>query len=255
MVTKYSIDFSSKTYFLNLVLLVIFLLLISISIFNSIKRQHELEKIDALLDFISKYEKIIDEDRMHKHELLNNLLILKSYKNSKEYKIALNDLIDTYDSNKNISIKNICKLPAGLKGIIYYKIKNSNCEKLRTQIHITKEASLLLENLEQKKYTSLCKIFCIHLDNSLEASINSKEKELFISIYKENTYIVIEIENTFQDKIDLKMIYKEKYSTKENSRGIGLFIAKLIEKNNKNITTSNIVVNDMFISQIKIKVD
>ena len=257
MVTKYSIDFTSKTYFVNLVLLAVFLVLISIVIHDNIKSQKEIEKTETLLDFISKYEKIIDDDRINRHEMLNNLLILKSFKkkNTIEFSKMLDDFISLYDKKGQYTIKNIYKLPSGLKGILYYKIKDINCDNLKILINVSKEVSIPLEKLNHKEYVSLCKILGIVADNSFEASEDSDEKEVSINIYKEKDYIIMDIENTFKNKVELDKLNSKHYSTKGKGRGLGLFIADMIIRKSENITMSQKIIDNRFLTQIKIKVD
>lgn len=257
MVTKYSIDFTNKTYFVNIILLIIFLILISIVIYDNIKSQKEIEKTETLLEFISKYEKMIDDDRVNRHEMLNNLLILKSFKKKRsvEFDKTLDDFIASYDKKGRYTIKNIYKLPSGLKGILYYKIKDINCDNLKTLINISKEVSAPLEKLNHKEYVSLCKLLGIVLDNSFEAAQDSNEKEVIINIYKENNYVIMDIENTFKNKVELDKINNKHYSTKGKGRGLGLFIADMIIRKNENIKMSQRVIDNRFLSQIKIKVD
>ena len=58
---------------------------------------------------MSKYEKIIDEERINRHEMLNNLLMLKSFKNknSKKYDDTINEIIKLYEKNGKETIKNV----------------------------------------------------------------------------------------------------------------------------------------------------
>ena len=90
-------------------LLVVLIFIVFISYLNDeFKIKNEIEKVDILLDNISNYERIIDDNRINSHEMLNNLLLLKSYKNknSKKFEKLLDDLILMYDKNGK-SIRNI----------------------------------------------------------------------------------------------------------------------------------------------------
>ena len=168
---------SSTTYIGNLILLISFLILIVIIYRKERKVEKEVENTRVLLDFMAQYEKKIDEDRINRHEMLNNLLILKSYKdkNTKKFNDTLDDFIEVY-SKKGLNFKNIYKLPSGLKGIIYYKLNAIKNEKVNVNINISKHLSGVLENMDHKSYTMLCKIVGITFDNAIEASIKSKQK-------------------------------------------------------------------------------
>ena len=109
-----NISFLTYTnYISSIVLLIIFSIFIIMVIYNEQKVEKEISKTEALLDFMADYERKIEEDRINRHEMLNNLLILKSYsnKNSKKFNETLDELINTY-SKKGIDIKNIYKLPS-----------------------------------------------------------------------------------------------------------------------------------------------
>ncbi len=252
---KYITDFSEKNYINNMLLLVIFAIILFISLYNNYKAKKEVEKTETLLDFMSKYEKIIDDDRINRHEMLNNLLILKSSvgKSKKEYMEILESIIATYDKKGKETVKNIYKLPSGLKGIIYYKIRDMKQNNLNINVNISREVTIPLEKLTHKEYVCLCKIIAITLDNANEASKESEEKVVFIDIYQEknNTYLIIE--NTFANKVDLNKVNKMNYSSKGKGRGLGLYVANMFLKESKKIEMNQSIDNNRFVSKIIVK--
>ena len=135
---KYCEEFTPSIYFSNLILLLCFIIVIGIAIYNYYTAKKEVEKTEILLSFMSKYEKIIDDNRINRHEMLNNLITLKSIKkkNTKEFESILDELIENYDK-KGTSIKNIYKLPEGLKGIFYYKLYGQ--KKIKVNLNISKK--------------------------------------------------------------------------------------------------------------------
>lgn len=241
-------------YVMNLILLVIFVVFLIMIIYNEQKIKKEIEKTETLLDFMTNYEKKIDEDRINRHEMLNNLLILRSYKNknSKEYNEILNELINKYN-NSGTNFKNIYKLPSGLKGILYYKIKDIKNKKINILINISKQLSDHLKKLDSKTYTIMCKIVAITFDNAIEAAMESKEKIINFDVYNELNNIVIEIGNTFKNKIELNKLDAKNYSTKGKGRGLGLYVVKNMLVNINNIKMKQDVNDNMFITKIFIK--
>ena len=177
LISKYEKSFNTTTYFTNLILILIFTGLMFISVRNNIKAKKESEKIETLLKFMSKYEKIIDEERINRHEMLNNLLMLKSFKNknSKKYDDTINEIIKLYEKNGKETIKNVSTLPSGLKGILYYKVEDMKNNEIDVNINISKKIKSLLDIINTKEYVSLCKIFGIVLDNACDAAKESKE--------------------------------------------------------------------------------
>ena len=251
---KNVINISFTTYIGNLVLLVIFLIMIIIIFYNYRKAEKEIENTKILLNFMIDYEKQIEDDRINRHEMLNNLLILKSYdnKNSQKFSETLDDLIESYNKN-NIGFKNIYKLPSGLKGIVYYKVNEIRNKNIIVNINISKRLSDCLGNLSNKTYAAVCKIVGITFDNAIDAVVNSKDKIINFDVYEESNRIVLDIENSFNNKIDFNKIGTKNYSTKGKNRGLGLYIVKNIIKNNSDISIEQYVDGNIFISKIYVK--
>lgn len=256
LVLKYEKSFNTTTYFTNLILILIFTGLMFISVRNNIKAKKESEKIETLLNFMSKYEKIIDEERINRHEMLNNLLMLKSFKNknTKKYDDTINDIIKLYEKNGKETIRNVSNLPSGLKGVLYYKIEDMKHYDINVNINISKRAKSLLDIIETKEYVSLCKIFGIVLDNACDAAKESNDKFVFIEIYEINSIIHINIENSFKNKIDINKLNDQYYSTKGKGRGLGLFLANKLIKESESLDMVQRVENNMFVTEICITI-
>lgn len=236
-------------------LLVILIFVIFISYLNDeFKIKNEIEKVDVLLDNISNYERIIDDNRINSHEMLNNLLLLKSYKNknSKKFEKLLDDLILMYDKNGK-SIRNISILPNGLKGIIYYKINGLDKVGYKVSVNISKQVSSKIEKIKNEDFVILCKCFSILLDNAIDACSSLKKKTISIDIYKENNSIVFSICNTCEKDVEIEFINKKNYSTKGKNRGLGLYIVSNLLDNCNNITLSQENTGSYFISKLIVK--
>lgn len=203
---------------------------------------------------MSKYEKIIDEERINRHEMLNNLLMLKSFKNknSKKYDDTINEIIKLYEKNGKETIKNVSTLPSGLKGILYYKVEDMKNNEIDVNINISKKIKSLLDIINTKEYVSLCKIFGIVLDNACDAAKESKEKSVFIEVFEIENKIYINVENSFKNKVDVNKLKEQYYSTKGKGRGLGLFLANKLIKESESIDMVQRVEEDRFISEITV---
>ena len=243
---------STKIYLSNVIILGCLMIIIILTIKAYLNNFKEQQKMEALLSFMSKYEKTIDEDRINKHELLNDLLILKSLNknNSKEYNELLNNLIDKF-TNKGIKIKNVYKLPSGLKGILYYKLYGLEEKGYDININVSNKTINLLKKINNNDYINLNKIVGIVIDNAIEASSKTNNKYILIDIYNDNG-IVIEISNSFKGKVDINSINDKYYSTKGKNRGLGLFIINKLIKSS-NISYEQIINDSIFTTIIKIK--
>lgn len=250
-----NIDTSSIITYIVSLLLVILIFVIFVSYLNDeYKIKNELEKVDVLLDNITNYEKIIDDNRINSHEMLNNLILLKSVKNknTKKYDKMLDDMIITYDKNGK-GIKNISLLPKGLKGIIYFKI--NDLSDLSVSVNISKRLSDSIEKMNHEEFVILCKCTSILLDNAIDACKDTESKRLLIDIYKENDNIIISIENSCREEVEIELINTKYYSTKGKDRGLGLYIVKNLLTKSKIIFLEQENNNDCFISRLKIKKD
>ena len=205
---------------------------------------------------MTKYEQIIDEERMNRHETLNNLLLLKSIKdkNSVDFDVSMKDIICLYEKNGKETIKNIGTLPTGLKGILYYKMDSMKKFDIDVMARISNTASPIIEELKGKDYNSVCKILSILLDNANEAACESKEKSVLIDISALDGTLNIIVENSFKDKVNIKKLHNRYYSTKGNGRGLGLFLANKIVKENNNVNLVQNIHGDRFVSEIIVNV-
>lgn len=252
--TKLSLEYDYEKFLFNLLLLSVFLFFIVFAFIKNHLAQKEKQEKETLLEFISEYEKIIDENRINKHEMLNNLIILRSFedKNPEEYNKVLDDLIVTYDNNSDACIKNISKLPTGLKGILYYKINDMRNKNINLNVNISKRVSSPLEKLPLDEYVILSRIIGIVMDNALEASIKSKEKFVMIEVFEQNDNVIIIIENSYNNKVDVNDLKKKNFSTKGKSRGLGLYIANMLLKKSKHIEMTQ-HAEELFITKLTIK--
>lgn len=246
---------SAENFMFSFVLFCIFmiLLVLLISEFFKIKTKDEEQK--QLLKIMGDYEIILDKTRENRHEMINNLLVLKGEKNknSRRYNDILDELIKQYDTNKMSSYSGLYKLPNGLKGLVYYKIARIKNNDVNFRTIISDKMYDEFNNLDTKIYYKVCKIMGILIDNAVEASINSKEKTLLIYIYEQcNGNIVISIENSYNALLDIHDINKKGYSTKGKNRVLGLFIANRTIEEEKLLRLRQYVFESTFISELKI---
>lgn len=246
---------SIKGFFVSFTLITFFLLLCLILIYQYFKNKHIEDEQHALLKLMNEYEGILDRDRINRHEMINNLLVLKSYPNkaTKGYDKILDNIIEDYQSKKSKNYANLYKLPSGIKGIVYYKITNITDNNIEFNTVISKESTKNIERLESKLYFNVCKIIGILLDNAIEACTLADKKEILLDIYTNENINCIYIENTYKGSIDINQINKKGYSSKGKGRGLGLHIVNKIIKENKNLEIEQYINNDKFVTILKIK--
>lgn len=244
-----------KSFIISSILIAFFLLLCIILLYQYFKNKNSEEEQQTLLNLMNEYETILDNDRINRHEMLNNLVVLKSYpkKNTKEYEKVLDDIIETYQNKKSKNYANLYSLPSGIKGIVYYKIANINDNNIKFNTYISKESAKNIEKLDSKLYFNICKIMGILLDNAIEACKETDNKEILLDIYSEDKVNFIYIENTFKGNVDINQINKKGFSSKGKGRGLGLHVVNKIIKDNKELDLEQNINNKKFITILKIK--
>lgn len=228
---KLIFDYSNfDNYLINIFILVLFIGVIVFLFIEALKLVKEKEKQESLLNYMAKYEELIDSQRINRHEMLNNLITLKSFKNknSKEFTKALDELISVYDKNDLAGLQSIYNLPSGIKGLLYYKIYDIRNKGVEVVVNVGRNTISFFDNLESNYYMEICKVLGILLDNAGEAASKSKEKNVVIDIYKDNrnNKICVYIENSKTGEINLKTINEKHVSSKGKGRGLGLFIVQ-----------------------------
>lgn len=247
---------SKYNYFSNLLFTILVLLFVYLIMNNKIKILKVEEKQRVLLEYLTSYEKIIDKSRINQHEILNNLLILKSFKNknSKEFSDTLNEVIYEYGKIKYENVKNIDKLPTGIKGILYYKINNIKKSGIKLNFYYSTDLEKIWPKINNKSYIALCKMFGIFIDNSIEAAKESNKKIIVVDIYLIKNELNIYIENSTKGNVDIEKMKEKNMSTKGKSRGLGLYIAYNLQRNNNKIKIKQYNKNNNFVTEMSIKV-
>lgn len=208
----------------------------------------------SLLNIMSEYEGMLEKDRINRHEMINNLLVLKSFddKNSDKYKEILDDIIKEYQENKSKTYRSLYSLPNGVKGIVYYKMSNIIDQGIEFTSEIGNMVYEEFDKLESKLYYKVCKIVGILIDNAIEAAVDTKEKFILIEMFKQKNTLNIIIENSFNNNVDLNDINKKGFSTKGKNRGYGLHIVNKLVKSSDDIFFKQSISNSKFLSELKI---
>ncbi len=244
-----------EIFVVSMLVMSFFLILCFIMIFQYFKNKHNEEEQQSLLDLMSEYETILDNDRINRHEMLNNLIVLKSIKDksSKEFEETLNDIIDDYQDKKSELYSKLYKLPSGIKGIIYYKMAHIKNLNINLELVISPLIKDNFEKLDSKLYFKVCKILGIVLDNAIEASSLTENKILLIDIYLEDDDLVVYVENSFANNIDLNLIHRKGFSTKGSNRGYGLYVVKKMLEDTELLNFNQSIENNRFVTVFKIK--
>ena len=220
------------------IILYLFIIYTGIILFRNTLSKQKIEiQYNQMLDYVTEYEDIINEQGKKNHEYKNQLMILdgfleeKKYKQVKEY---LNTIIGDQTFGQNYKIKQLSNFPnGGIKGLMYYKINKMEENKIKYFLYVTEDVKKNFENIDLNLYKDITKIFGVIIDNAIDACLETKKKEIVIDLKTEDNFIVINIDNTYENK-DIKKVGKKGYSTKGKGHGFGLSLVKdIIRKNNR----------------------
>jgi two-component system sensor histidine kinase AgrC len=146
------------------------------------------------------------------------------------------------------------KVPVGgLKGLFYYKFLDIEKFSIRLTLDIDDNLSKI-EKLDTVTYKNLVKLLGIYLDNAIEASKKSKEKELEIEIFTKEKTINFVISNTYCNNIDVSKLGNAGYSSKGKNRGYGLALANDILNQGNNIIETKDISSNMYSVFLTIKI-
>ena len=242
----------SKIFIINLIIMVVYciLSLAIVNVFNEYEK--EKEELTYQKFYNETLEYLMEDLRRFKHDYNNKLAVfggylqLGKYDELKKYykEVAVDCNCNMFSNNKSIlKIKN-----AGLLGLLFYKLKIAKQKNVVFFIDIKNTINHI-----DMKINDFCEMLGILIDNAIESAEKTQERQVFFDFYSEDKYYIFQIENSVEEKVDIKNIYKKDYTTKGTNRGMGLYIVKNIIKNNTNIRIKTRCTEDRFIQKIYLK--
>lgn len=218
------------------------------------------KEYDQLLEFMTTYEEEVETQRTLRHETKNEFLAIRAKICDKEKESEIINYIDeilgdTYSVKKEKYAK-FGYLPAnGIKGLCYFKVQKAEELGIKVSINISKKIkNSTVFDLDLKQQREFAKILGVFIDNAIEASSESEDKELGIEAYSnlENEFRMI-ISNTYNNEIDEEKIGKESFTTKGKNRGHGLLLVNQIVQKNNIFETKRNIKNDIYSQTIIVK--
>lgn len=246
-----------STFLLSSVILIFLIFLIAILLYQYFKRKTAEDEKQQLQALMHEYENVLNQTSENRHEMLNDLLILRSIadKNSSEFTRTLDGIIRQYDTKKFKKYTSLAKLPTGVKGMIYYKIAFIKENEINFDTVVNGVDYAKFEAMDKELYYKVCKILGILMDNAIDACVDSDKKKLVVSVYTENEDLCVEIDNSYSGIVDTDEIKKKGYTTKGKNHGHGLTILNRIINETEELEFEQ-SINDkdkLFTSILKIK--
>ena len=240
---------------------VIFIIIYSyiIYLFLNEKNQNIIVKEENknLIDNLHEYEKMLDYQRVSNHENKNQLLVIKSMinKNNKRLQNYIDEVIKEKREDNETLYTKAKRIPSGgLQGLIYQKMLQMQDKNINIDLNVSTEVRKVdFSKMNARTNYDICRSIGIIIDNAVDETLKVKDKEISISMYKDDNEFVIEIANKCKDLPDLDKIDNKGYTTKEKGHGYGLSLLKEICDANKDIINERKIVGNIFLQIIKIK--
>ena len=245
---------STPTYAITSVIIVMLLILYYLYVkecnnYNSLNQEY-----NTLFKYIQTFGDWIDNEQMYRHELKNNLSIIRNMTNNKKIINKIDDMLKfsiILDENDIECLKDIPK--GGLKGLIYYKIALAKNNNVNLTIEVSSKVTTKLKELTDKELKQICIILGIYIDNAMAAAIKSKKKNVTLEIYENNSKLTFVISNTYKELIPVNKMNFDGYTTKGEGHGRGLYYVNKLLAKSKSLYSEQTFLGDFFIQKLYVK--
>ena len=241
---------NSTEYFVNTAMAIFVVVSFVYVIYNKFQRQAIEDKYNESMEYVLRYEKIINEQGKKNHEYNNQLMVIKGYINKPErLSEYLDKVIGEHKTGQNYTVKQLGFLPdGGVKGLLYHKLSKMEDNNIKYYLYVDQNLKDKdIESFDLKTYRDLTKLLGVFLDNAIDAALKSKEKEIEVELKDKDDCLLLTISNTYDKNTDINKVGKSGFTTKGVGHGFGLSIVKDIAKTNSEIETFSSKENDKFI--------
>ncbi len=259
----FQISYNKVTGLNELLISLIILVGTIIFIFGYFKEKSDNNRLnieyDNLLEYSKTYEDEVVSKGKQQHEYRNQLIVLddmipKTNKKAKEYiRKIINSTEKELDKGWLVKLRGIPT--GGIKGLIHFKIKKMIDNGIDVYVDVDK-------NLAKKKkwiydnnvLEDISKIVGVYLDNAIEASMKTKDKQIIIEFTGDENIILFKLSNTYEGLIDFQHMDNERFSTKGKGRGYGLPLVKDIINKNNFLSQKREIDGKFFVQKLYIKI-
>lgn len=241
---------NSTEYFVNTAMAIFVVVSFVYVIYNKFQRQAMEDKYNESMEYVLRYEKIINEQGKKNHEYNNQLMVIKGYINNPErLSEYLDEVIGEHKTGQNYTVKQLGFLPdGGVKGLLYHKLSKMEDNNIKYYLYVDQNLKDKdIESFDLKTYRDLTKLLGVFLDNAIDAALKSKEKEIEVELKDKDDCLLLTISNTYDKNTDINKVGKSGFTTKGVGHGFGLSIVKDIAKTNSEIETFSSKESDKFI--------
>ena len=241
---------SDINYYINAGMVIFIIASFVYVIYNKFQMQAIEDKYNESMEYVLRYEKIINEQGKKNHEYNNQLMVIKGYINKPErLSEYLDEVIGEHKTGQNYTVKQLGFLPdGGVKGLLYHKLSKMEDNNIKYYLYVDQNLKDKdIESFDLKTYRDLTKLLGVFLDNAIDAALKSEEKEIEVELKDKDDCLLLTISNTYDKNTDINKVGKSGFTTKGVGHGFGLSIVKDIAKTNSEIETFSSKESDKFI--------
>ena len=241
---------SGINYYINAGMVIFIIVSFIYVIYNKFQRQAIEDKYNESMEYVLRYEKIINDQGKKNHEYNNQLMVIKGYINKPErLSEYLDEVIGEHKTGQNYTVKQLGFLPdGGVKGLLYHKLSKMEDNNIKYYLYVDQNLKDKdIESFDLKTYRDLTKLLGVFLDNAIDAALKSEEKEIEVELKDKDDCLLLTISNTYDKNTDINKVGKSGFTTKGVGHGFGLSIVKDIAKTNSEIETFSSKESDKFI--------
>ena len=129
---------STIEYYIYIVIIIFVVVLFVYVIYNKFQRQAMEDKYNESMEYVLRYEKIINEQGKKNHEYNNQLMVIKGYINKPErLSEYLDEVIGEHKTGQNYTVKQLGFLPdGGVKGLLYHKLSKMEDNNIKYYLYV-----------------------------------------------------------------------------------------------------------------------
>jgi two-component system sensor histidine kinase AgrC len=246
----------------SIIINTIMILIYSFIVYKSLKEKYNRVFVksqnEILMQSLHQYEDMVDRQRVDNHENKNQLLIIKNMikKNDNSVVNYIDTIVRNQMEDDESLYTRVMAIPSGgLQGIVYQKMLVMKDENISFSLNVSRDVrNIDLEKLDMDDNYRLCKIIGVILDNAIEESMKILDKCIMISLFVDDSDLVIEVSNRFEGRIDIDLIDCEGYTTKGDGHGYGLSLVKKILSETDRFENIRSINKNIFKQSIRVRI-